>query len=284
MAIQRQSVVYPARLLCHALSVSRSGYYAWRSRPASFRFLENEHLVSAIRSIHRTIDRCYGSPRIHAELLSQGYVCGLNRVARLMHREGLIARTAVRFRSLTKAGKREPAAANILNRAFDVTEPNRVWASDITYIPTGEGHLYLAVVLDLHSRQVVGWAMTSRLNSDLVTTALDQALRRRPVQPGLLHHSDRDGLYISAAYKHLLAEYEMISSMSRKGNCYDNACVESFFGSLKNELVAFERFLTRAEAKQKIFEWIEVFYNRVRRHSTLGYISPVEFEKKNSYA
>jgi transposase InsO family protein len=237
-----------------------------------------------MRSIHRTIDRSYGSPRIHAELLSQGYVCGLNRVARLMHLEGLIARTAVRFRSLTKAGRREPAAPNVLDRQFDVTEPNRVWASDITYIPTGEGHLYLAVVMDLHSRQIVGWAMTSRLNSDLVTAALDQALRRRPVQPGLLHHSDRDGLYISAAYKHLLAEYNMISSMSRKGNCYDNACVESFFGSLKNELVAFESFSGRVEAKQKIFEWIEVFYNRVRRHSTLGYISPVEFEEKNSYA
>jgi transposase InsO family protein len=201
-----------------------------------------------------------------------------------MQHDGLIARTTIRFRSLTKAGRREPAAPNILNRQFDVTEPNRVWASDITYIPTGEGYLYLAVVLDLHSRQVVGWAMTSRLNSDLVTIALDQALRCRPVQPGLIHHSDRDGLYICAAYKHLLAEYEMISSMSRKGNCYDNACVESFFGSLKNELVAFEHFSSRAEAKQKIFEWIEVFYNRIRRHSTLGYMSPVEFEKESSYA
>lgn len=283
-AIEQHSVEHPVRLLCHVLGVSASGYYAWRRRPASYRSLESKRLVSAMHSIHRTIDSSYGSPRMHAELLSQGSVCGLNRVARLMRREGLIARTTVRFRSLTKAGRREPAAPNVLNRQFDVTEPNRVWASDITYIPTGEGHLYLAVVLDLHSRQVVGWAMTSRLNSDLVTAALDQALRRRPVLPGLLHHSDRDGLYISAAYKHLLAEHNMISSMSRKGNCYDNACVESFFASLKNELVAFERFPTRAEARQKIFAWIEVFYNRIRRHSTLGYMSPVEFEEKNSYA
>lgn len=283
-AIEQQSVEHPVRLLCRVLGVSPSGYYAWHHRPASCRSLENERLVSAMRSIHRAIDSNYGSPRIHAELQSQGYLCGLNRVARLMRHEGLIARTTVRFRSLTKAGRREPAAPNVLDRQFDVTEPNRVWASDITYIPTGEGHLYLAVVLDLHSRQVVGWAMTARLNSDLVTAALDQALRRRTVQPGLLHHSDRDGLYISAAYKHLLAENGMISSMSRKGNCYDNACVESFFGSLKNELVAFERFVSREEAKQKLFYWIEVFYNRIRRHSSLGYLSPVDFEKKKTYA
>ena len=283
-AIEQYSGEYPVRLLCSVLGVSPSGYYAWRSRPASGRSLQNEQLVSAMRSIHRTIDRGYGSPRIHAELSSQGYGCSLNRVARLMRQDGLIARTTVRFRSLTKAGKREPAAPNILNRQFDVGKPNRVWASDVTYIATAEGHLYLAVVLDLHSRQVVGWAMTSRINSTLVTTALDQALRRRSVRPGLMHHSDRDGLYQSAAYKHLLAEYKMVSSMSRKGNCYDNACVESFFGSLKNEMVAFERFATREEARQKIFVWIEVFYNRIRRHSTLGYKSPVEFEENNSYA
>lgn len=284
LSIKKHCVKYPIRLLCSVLGVSPSCYYAWCCRPTSHRFLENERLVSAMRSIHQTIDRGYGSPRMHVELLSQGYECGLNRVARLMRQDGLIARTTVRFRSLSKAGKREPAAPNILNRQFSVKAPNRVWASDITYIPTGEGHLYLAVVLDLHSRQVVGWAMTSRLNSELVTTALDQALKRRLVQPGLIHHSDRDGLYQSAAYKHLLAEHKMVSSMSRKGNCYDNACVESFFGSLKNEMVVFERFATRDEAKQKIFAWIEIFYNRIRRHSTLGYMSPVDFEEEKTYA
>ncbi len=283
-AVKQHSKEYPVRLLCRVLGVSPSGYYAWGCRPASDRSLENECLVLAMRSVHQTIDRSYGSPRIHTELLSQGYVCSVNRVARLMRRDGLMARTTVRFRLLTKAGKREPAAPNILNRKFDVTEPNRVWASDVTYVPTREGYLYLAVVMDLYSRQVVGWAMSSQINSALVTTALESALGRRPVRPGLIHHSDRDGRYQSTAYKHLLVKYGMISSMSRKGNCWDNACVESFFGNLKNEMVAFERFATRDDAKQKIFTWIELHYNRVRRHSTLGYLSPVDFEQSNRYA
>lgn len=283
-AIHSQSNNYPLRLLCSVLNVTRNGYYVWRNRLLSRRALENQRLIPAMHAIHKTIDSSYGSPRMHAELVSQGFVCGLNRVARLMKQEGIIAKTTIRFRSLTKAGKREPAAPNILDRQFFVTKPNRVWASDITYIPTGEGHLYLAVVLDLYSRLVVGWSMTSRLGSELVTTALHQAVRRRSVQEGLMHHSDRDGLYSCAAYKHLLSRYAMKRSMSRKGNCYDNACVESFFASLKNELVAFERFKTRQEAQDKIFAWIEIFYNRIRRHSTLGYLSPVDFENKLEYA
>jgi transposase InsO family protein len=190
----------------------------------------------------------------------------------------------VRFRRLTKAAKRKPAAENILNRQFAVTTPNRVWASDITYIKTAEGHLYLAVVLDLYSRQVVGWGMSTRLNPDLVVKALSQAVARREVSSGLLHHSDRDSLYSCNAYQWLLSEHNMRCSMSRIGNCYDNACVESFFSSLKNEYVSFERFRTREEAQLKIFAWIEVFYNRIRRHSTLGYVSPVDFETKNEYA
>jgi transposase InsO family protein len=237
-----------------------------------------------MREVHRVVDPSYGSPRMHTELRSQGFGCGRHRVARLMRQHRLIARTTLRYRSLTKAGKREPAAPNVLNRQFTVSEPNRVWAADITYIPTGEGHLYLAVVMDLYSRQVVGWAMTSRLGTELVTRALRQAVSRRSIQPGLLHHSDRDGLYLSAAYKHLLAQYAMESSMSRKGNCWDNACVESFFATLKDELVAFERFRSRDEARQKLFAWIEITYNRTRRHSTLGQMSPVEYEQKNSCA
>jgi transposase InsO family protein len=237
-----------------------------------------------MREVHQTIDPAYGSPRMHAELISQGLSCGRHRVARLMRRHGLIARTTVRFRCLTKAGKREPAAPNILDRQFTVTVPNRVWASDITYIPTAEGHLYLAIVLDLYSRQVVGWAMTNRLGAELVVTALRQAVQRRPVQPGLLHHSDRDGLYASTAYKNLLAEHAMISSMSRKSNCWDNACVESFFATLKTELVAFERFESRDQARRKLFAWIETKYNRTRRHSTLGQISPIDYEQKKQYA
>ncbi len=284
VALAEQASEYPVRSLCRVLGVSISGYYAWRDRPASLRSQENERLVRAMREIHQVIDPAYGSPRMHAELTAGGFVCGRHRVARLMRQHDLVARTTVRFRRLTKAGKREPAAANILDRQFTVTAPNRVWASDITYIMTGQGHLYLAVILDLYSRRIVGWAMTNRLGAKLVTTALRQALKRRSVEPGLLHHSDRDGLYASAAYKHLLAEHAMIRSMSRKGNCWDNACVESFFATLKTELVAFERFESRDQACQKLFAWIETKYNRTRRHSTLGQISPVDYERKKVHA
>jgi len=283
-AIRQQSEIHPVRPLCRLLGVSASGYYAWRRRPVSRRAEENKRLVTAIHQIHAAVKDIYGSPRMHAELCAQGFVCGRHRVARLMRQHGLMARMTVRFRRLTKAGKREKAADNLLNRQFQVAAPNHVWASDITYVPTAEGHVYLAVVLDLFSRQVVGWAMTSRLGAELVATALRQALSRRCPDAGLLHHSDRDGLYASAAYQHLLAEHQIIGSMSRKGNCYDNACVESFFASLKTELVMFERFTNREEAKMKLFAWIEVFYNRVRRHSTLDYLSPVDFERGNQHA
>jgi transposase InsO family protein len=235
-----------------------------------------------MRQIHIVVKESYGSPRMQAELRSRGWVCGRHRVARLMRHHGLIAKMTVRFRRLTKAGKRPKMAGNLLDQQFLVLEPNRVWAADVTYIPTGEGHLYLAVVLDLYSRQVIGWAMTSRLGTELVMTALRQALQQRTVRSGLLHHSDGDGLYTSFAYQRMLSDHEMICSMSRTGNCYDNACVESFFAGLKNELVAFERFQTRAEAQLQIFAWIETFYNRIRRHSTLGYLSPVDYEKENS--
>lgn len=242
---------------------------------------ENEEIVKEMKEIHRAVKESYGSPRMWEELRARGYVCGRHRVARLMRQNGIVAKMTVRFRRLTKAGKRPKMAGNILNRQFTVSLPNRVWATDITYIPTGEGHLYLAVVLDLYSRRVVGWAMTSRLGTDLVVTALRQALDKRSIGEGLLHHSDGDGLYTSCVYQGLLADNKMICSMSRTGNCYDNACVESFFASLKNELVAFERFYTRAEAQLKIFEWIEIFYNRIRRHSTLEYLSPVDYENQN---
>ena len=246
--------------------------------------MENRELVEEMRKIHDLVRQTYGSPRMHAELSARGYSCGRHRVARLMKKHEIIAKMTVRFRRLTKAGKRRPLADNILDRRFQVSHPNRVWASDITYIKTSEGHLYLAVVLDLYSRQVVGWGMSSRLNPALVTTALHQAVAKRDLKPGLLHHSDRDSRYSCDSYQWLLSENGMVCSMSRKGNCYDNACVESFFSSLKNEYVHFERFRSRYEAKIKIFEWIEVFYNRIRRHSTLGYASPVDFEEGKVYA
>lgn len=272
------------RVLCRLLGVSASGYYRWLRGLESRRSRENLDLVGEMRKIHELTDRTYGSPRMHEELCARGYLCGRHRVARLMRKHEIVAKMTIRFRRLTKAGRRKPTAENILNRQFAVSTPNRVWASDITYIKTAEGHLYLAVVLDLYSRQVVGWGMSSRLNPDLVVKALCQAVAKRNLSPGLLHHSDRDSLYSCDAYQWLLSENNMKCSMSRKGNCYDNACVESFFSSLKNEYVSFEKFRTRDEAQLKIFTWIEVFYNRIRRHSTLGYVSPVDFEIGNEYA
>jgi len=275
---------YPVKVLCRVLRVSRSGYYAWRRRRESRRQGENRRLIEAIYRIHHAVKQRYGSPRIHRELLAQGYVCGVHRVARLMRQEGLLAKRIIRFRSLTKAGTRGWAAPNVLDRHFTVSKPNTVWATDISYIPTGEGHLYLAVVLDLFSRQVVGWAMAERLGATLVMKALQQALDRRQPEAGLLHHSDRDGLYASFAYQRLLTQNGIEGSMSRKGNCWDNACVESFFASLKNELVYEVRYRNRQQAQLSLFDYIEVFYNRIRRHSTLGYLSPVDFEQGTQYA
>ena len=282
--IREQAAAYSVRSLCRVLGVSPSGYYAWCDRSLSNRARLNQQLVWAMRQVHQTIDATYGSPRMQKELEVQGFTCSVNRVARLMQEHGLMARTTVRYRSLSKAGRREPPAPDLVKRQFMVTCPNRVWAADITYIPTAEGHLYLAIVMDLYNRQVVGTAMTARLGAELVSAALKQAVARRSISRGLIHHSDRDGLYSCAAYRHLMHTHGIVASMSRKGNYLDNACVESFFGLLKSELVAFERFQTRQEARQKIFEWIEVHYNRVRRHSTLGYMSPVEYEATNNRA
>jgi putative transposase len=240
--------------------------------------------LKVIREIHLFVRQTYGSPRMRAELLTRGYFCGHNRVARIMRESGIMAKMTVRFRRLTRSGKRRPAAPNLLDRKFEVAKPNAVWVSDITYIPTKEGFLYLAIVLDLYSRSVVGWGMSERLTPDLVASALRQALKKREVEPGLMHHSDQDMLYSSYLYQGLLSDNEIVCSMSRKGNCYDNAVAESFFSSLKNEFCAFERFESRDEAALELFEWIEVFYNRVRRHSTLGYLSPVDYENENAYA
>ena len=276
-AIQTESTAYPVRSLCRVLGVSVSGYYAWCDRPASRRTLENCQLVAIMRDVHESIDSAYGSPRMRDELASRGYRCSVNRVARLMRVNGLIARTTVKYRSFSKAGRRRPPAPDLLKREFKVSEPNRVWCSDITYIPTARGHLYLAVVIDLYNRQVVGMATSTRLGGGLVSAALKQAVARRPISPGLLHHSDQDGLYACAEYRHVMDHHGMVASMSRKGNYLDNACVESFFGLLKRELVLFERFRTRSEAHIKIFEWIETHYNRVRRHTTLGGVSPLKY-------
>lgn len=271
---------YPVRRLCRLLAVSSSGYYWWLNRRPSRRERENEELLLAIQRIDLEVNHCYGSPRMHAELNSRGYRCGRHRVARLMRRHGISVRRRIKnpgTRFTDDRGK----APNLLNRQFAVGQINRVWAADITYIRTSQGFVYLAVVLDLYSRRVVGWAMNSRLGANLVSAALRQALGQRRPKSGIMHHSDQDGLYASAAYQELLAEHGFIVSNSRKGNCLDNACVESFFARLKIECMHPKRFINRAQAELDIFRYLEVFYNRIRRHSTLNYLSPVDFERLN---
>jgi putative transposase len=269
---------FAVSLMCSALEVSASGYYAWLDRPQSARAQANRRLLDQIRDVHRRSRHTYGSPRITHELRAEGHCVGENRIAGLMRAAQIRAKSARRWRATTQSSHRLPVAENTLNRRFSVSQPNRVWAGDISYVWTAEGWLYLAVVLDLYSRTVIGWAMGERLTAELATQALTMALWRRKPADGLLHHSDRGIQYAAGDYQRLLADHGIACSMSRKGNCWDNAVVESFFHTLKVELVHHRRYLTRGEARQNIFEWIEVFYNRQRRHSTLGYRSPAEFE------
>jgi transposase InsO family protein len=266
-------------VMCRVLAVSRSGYYAWRKRPTSARKMADQELKQQIKDIHQQSRQTYGSPRIQAELAENGVNCGAKRVARLMRDEELWAKQHRKFRvSMTDSAHNYPVAPNLLDQDFSASRPNEKWLTDITYIPTAEGWLYLAVVLDLYSRRIVGWAMSDSLQRPLVLAALQMALDTRQPPPGLLHHSDRGSQYASRDYQALLTQYQMQGSMSRKGNCYDNAPTESFFGTLKTELVHHCHYQTQAEAKTDLFEYIEVFYNRVRRHSALQYLSPVNYE------
>ena len=283
-AIQEHDRRDPIRLMCRALTVSPAGYYAWRSRPESHRAVSTRTLLSAIRVIHRESRETYGSPSIWDALIKRGHGVGEHRIARLMRVEGIRAKTVKKWRATTQSNHRLPMAENTLNRQFTVDHPNRVWAGDLTYIWTAEGWLYLAVVLDLYSRTVIGWAMGHRLTVDLAEHALTMALANRKPTAGLLHHSDRGSQYAATSYQQLLTTHGITTSMSRRGNCWDNACVESFFGTLKRELVYHRHYATREEAKQDIFEYIEVFYNRRRRHSTLGYDSPAEYEARTAVA
>jgi len=264
--------------MCQVLEVSRSGYYSWLSRSASRRELSNRALVSEIRSIHERSRGVYGSPRVTAELRASGWWCSENRVARLMRLNGIQSKRKRKYRRTTDSRHTYPISPNHVSREFTVRRPNTVWVSDVTYIWTSEGWLYLAGIIDLYSRMVIGWSMDRHLTSQLTLAALRQAVNRRDVQPGLIHHSDRGGEYAAGAYRSVLSEHGVIGSMSRKGDCWDNAVMESFFATLKTEMIYHERFVTRDEARIKIFEYIEVFYNRQRRHSTLGYTSPAEFE------
>jgi putative transposase len=283
-AIKDNAARFAIKLMCSALQVSASGYYAWLIRPQSARAQANRRLIDQIRTAHRRSRHCYGSPRITRQLREDGLRIGENRVARLMCSAQIRAKSVRKWKATTKSSHRLPVAENTLNRAFSVTQPNRVWAGDISYVWTAQGWLYLAVVLDLYSRAVIGWAMSDRLTTQLATDALRMALWRRQPTGALLHHSDRGIQYAACEYQRLLTEHDIACSMSRKGNCWDNAVVESFFHTLKVELVHHRRYLTRDEARQDIFEWIEVFYNRQRRHSTLGYRSPAEFEAMSKVA
>jgi putative transposase len=269
-------------LMCRVLQVSRSGYYAWLERGQSARARSNEELLREIRRVHVQSRRTYGSPRITDELRALGHVCNEKRVARLMRRAGIRPKTVKKFRVTTDSKHKYPVADNLLNRDFRADRADQVWLSDITYIWTSEGWLYLAGIMDLYSRRIVGCAMSSRINADLALKALGQALGRRHPRERLIHHSDQGRQYASDDYRKLLTEHGLISSMSRKGDCWDNAPMESFWGTLKQELVYHVHFLTKEEAKLKIFEYIEVFYNGQRRHSSLGSLSPAEFERLTS--
>lgn len=278
--IRRHAREYPVRGLCRALEVSPSGYYAWLRRSESRRCRDDRRLTTEIRAVHRASRFTYGSPRIHAELRDRGIACGRHRVARLMRQAGLEGVHRRPFQVTTQSEHLFPLAPNRLDRCFGVPEPDAVWAGDITYLATHEGWLYLAVLLDLCSRRVVGWALSRQLRRGLPIEALEMALARRRPPRGLLHHSDRGGQYASTDYQRILAQHGIDVSMSRRGDCFDNAPVESFFATLKTELAARSTWRTRAQAQREIFEFIELFYNATRRHSALGHLSPADFEKR----
>jgi len=270
---------YPADVACEVLAVSRSGYYAWQQRPASPRQQRREELLVKIQAAHAQSRRVYGSPRVYADLAAQGERVCENTVAKLMKQQGLQGKRKRKFvPRTTDSAHDRPIAPNVLGRQFAAEAPNRKWAGDITYIPTDEGWLYLAGVIDLCSRRVVGWSMADHMRTDLVSDALTMALVGRRPRPGLLHHSDRGVQYASEDYQGLLARHRITVSMSGKGDCWDNAAMESFWATLKTELVHQEHYKTREEARRSIFEYIEVFYNRKRLHSSLGYLSPEAFE------
>jgi len=279
--IEDRRADYPVTIMCDVLGVSPAGYYAWRSRPESRRSAANRHLVDDIKRVHRDTRGRYGSPRIHVELKAQGRGASRGRIERLMRHHGIRAIMARPRRVRTTDSRHDlPIAPNLLDRNFTATAPNRIWLADITYIETDQGWLYLAAVMDLYSRRIVGWAMEHHLRADLPLAALKMAIAVQRPGPGLVHHSDRGVQYASAEYRNVMQSVGFRASMSRKADCYDNAPMESFFHTLKTELVHHRHYTTRQEARRDIFAYIEGFYNRTRRHSAIGYISPIEMELK----
>jgi transposase InsO family protein len=272
---------YPVRAMCEVLDVSPAGYYAWRMRPESRRSAANRDLLGDIQRVHRDNRGCYGSPRIHIELEAQGRGASRGRIERLMRRHGIRAIMSRPRRVRTTDSRHAlPIAPNLLDRNFSAAVPNQTWLADITYIETDQGWLYLAAVMDLYSRKIVGWAMRDHLRTELPLVALTMAIQARKPAPGLMHHSDRGVQYASGEYRTVLQSAGFQVSMSRKGDCYDNAPMESFFHTLKTELVHHRKYATRAEAQRDIFAYIEGFYNRSRRHSAIGYMSPIAIELK----
>ena len=270
--------------LCEVLEVSRSGYYAWDGRGESLRTQANRRLLQRMQHLHLHYRCRYGADKLWRVLRQEGETCGRHRVARLRREQGMEALRRRRFKARYAASHSEPASPNQLHQNFRVRQPDRVWVSDTTFIATRAGWLFLAVVIDLYARMVVGWAMSHRNNQELVVDALTMAIEQRAPLPGLIHHTDQGATYRSAVYQALLKQHGMVPSMSRKGNCYDNAVAESFFSTLKNELVFFADFKTREEARSAIFEFIEVFYNRQRHHQSLNYQIPYEYEKMSAVA
>lgn len=266
---------FTLKRMSKALRISRSGYYQWRKRLPSNRERDNERLLEQIRGVYNSRRRVYGSPRITAEINSKGTRCGKNRIARIMKANRIRAEIKRGFRRTTDSKHSYALAANLL---IHRSQTERLWVSDITFIPTREGWLYVSAIMNVESRKIIGLSMSNRLSEELTAAALKQAVARQKPPEGLIHHSDRGRQYASYAYQALLRKYGITPSMSRSGNCYDNAYMESFFGSLKRELVYGERYHTREEARLSIFEYIEVFYNRIRRHSALGYRSPEQYE------
>ena len=267
--------------LCQTLGVSRSGYYAWRTRPLSARQQANTHLLHQMHALHTATKARYGAVKLWKALLAAGMSCGRHRVARLRRQHGLVAQRVRRFRAMHEPHQFAPSAPNRLGQVFVAPAPNRIWAGDLTALATRAGWLYLAVLLDLYSRRVIGWAMSAKPDQQVALQALRMALGQRQPPAGLIHHTDQGTQYTSKAYQQMVKQSGLTASMSRKGNCYDNAVVESFFSTLKNELIHEREYHTREAARAEVFEFIEVFYNRQRLHQALGYVSPVQYETHN---
>lgn len=278
--MKEHSGKYPVKKMAQILNITRSRYYAWLERTPSKRELRDSELLEKIKDIHEKSRKRYGSPKIHEELKKLEEKCSRKRVARIMRENGISANYKRKFKATTDSGHIYSVAPNILNREFDVDQPDIVWVSDITYVWTSEGWLYLCIILDLFARRVVGWSMRTRLSSELATSALSMAVLHRNPSEGLIFHSDRGVQYASKPFRKMLSKFKMIQSMSRKGDCWDNACAENFFSLLKTEEVYMHFYRTREKARISIFDYIEVFYNRQRSHSYLDYLSPDEYESK----